>query len=169
MKIRNRNAGATKIEVPMAPMIDVVFQLLIFFMLTLKIVAPEGDFSINMPLGVPSQSAVTDADLPPFRVRMEADPQTGELVQLLFNGNALGNDPRQAFPLLNREVMRAVEALKATGPGNLDKQEVEIDPDYGLKYEYIIAAISSCSGRMENGKVIPFISKIKFAPIRQEQ
>ncbi len=35
----------------MTPMIDVVFQLLIFFMLTLKIIAPEGDFNINMPLG----------------------------------------------------------------------------------------------------------------------
>lgn len=168
MKIRNRNSAGMKIEVPMAPMIDVVFQLLIFFMLTLKIVPPEGDFSINMPLGIPSASAVTDADLPPFRVRMEADPETGELTQLFFNGNALGNNPESAFQLLNREVMRAVDSLKATGPGNLDKQEVEIDPDYGLKYEYIIAAISSCSGRMENGKVIPFISKIKFAPIRQQ-
>ncbi|MCP4175481.1 MAG: biopolymer transporter ExbD, partial [Fuerstiella sp.] len=47
MKIRNRNEGGEKIEVQMAPMIDVVFQLLIFFMLTLKIIEPEGNFDIN--------------------------------------------------------------------------------------------------------------------------
>ncbi|MEZ6121857.1 MAG: biopolymer transporter ExbD [Planctomycetaceae bacterium] len=51
MKLRNRNPGNAKIAVDMSAMIDVVFQLLIFFMLTLKIVEPEGDFDINMPLG----------------------------------------------------------------------------------------------------------------------
>lgn len=35
----------------MTPMIDVVFQLLIFFMLTLKIVTQEWNFDIHMPLG----------------------------------------------------------------------------------------------------------------------
>ena len=55
----------------------------------------------------------------------------------------------------------------AAGPGNVDKQEVEIDPDYGLDYKYIIAAISSCSGKMVDGKMVRYISKIKFAPIRQ--
>ena len=51
MKIRSRSGDGEKIETQMAPMIDVVFQLLIFFMLTLKIIEPEGDFSISMPLG----------------------------------------------------------------------------------------------------------------------
>ena len=38
-------------EMDITPMIDIVFLLLIFFMLTLKILAPEGDFNINMPIG----------------------------------------------------------------------------------------------------------------------
>ena len=38
-----------KLETNMSAMIDVVFQLLIFFMLTLKLIEPEGDFNINMP------------------------------------------------------------------------------------------------------------------------
>ncbi len=164
MKIRNRT-GTVKIEAQMAPMIDVVFQLLIFFMLTLKIIEPEGDFDINMPIGAPSQSAVTDAELPPFRVRMEASPDSGELQQLYFNGNPLGTG-RGAFALLNEEILKSVNALKATGPGNLDKQEVEIDPDYNLNYEYIISAISACSGKMVEGRMVRYISRIKFAPIR---
>lgn len=165
MKLRNR-AKVTKIEVPMAPMIDVVFQLLIFFMLTLKIVEPEGDFDINMPLGAPAQSAVSDAELPPFKVRMLADPATGDLTQLSFNGNPLGSGPG-AFAKLNSEILRSVNALQATGQANVEKQEVEIDPDYGLDYENIIYAISACSGRMSNGKMVRYLSKIKFAPIRE--
>jgi hypothetical protein len=41
----------------MTPMIDVVFQLMSFFMCTLKIVAPEGDFDIRMPLGKSAATA----------------------------------------------------------------------------------------------------------------
>ena len=52
-----------KIEAQMAPMIDVVFQLLIFFMLTLKIVEPEGDFMVNMPIG--QRPTETDTPKPP--------------------------------------------------------------------------------------------------------
>jgi biopolymer transport protein ExbD len=166
MKIRNRT-GVKKIETQMAPMIDVVFQLLIFFMLTLKIIEPEGDFDINMPLGAPSDSAVTDAELPPFKVRLEADPESGALQQLYFNGAPLGRGPG-AFDLLNGEILKAVNALQATGPENLEKQEVEIDPDYGLNYEYIINAIGACSGKMVDGKMVRYISRIKFAPIRPE-
>ena len=38
----------------LTPLIDVVFLLLIFFLLTLKIIEPEGEFNINMPIGTPT-------------------------------------------------------------------------------------------------------------------
>ncbi len=150
----------------MTPMIDVVFQLLIFFMLTLKIIEPEGNFDINMPLGAPSTNSSTEIDLPPLKVRMIADPDTGELADLQFNSQSMGNGPN-AFLRLNAEILKSVNALRAAGPENLDKQEVEIDPDYGLQYKNIISAISACSGKMVDGKMVRYISKIKFAPIRQ--
>ena len=165
MKIRSRKNSGEKIETQMAPMIDVVFQLLIFFMLTLKIIEPEGDFDINMPLGAPAQSSATDVDLPPFKVRMQADPDTGELAMLTYNGVQLGNGSN-AFLRLNSEILKSVNALTAAGPGNLDKQEVEIDPDFALHYKNIISAISACSGKMVDGRMVRYISRIKFAPIR---
>ena len=164
MKIRNRGGDGEKIETQMAPMIDVVFQLLIFFMLTLKIIEPEGNFDINMPLGQPSQQSPDKPDLPPLKVRLIAGP-SGELAELQYNKVSLGRDPNEAFQRLNLKILESVNALKATD--NLDKQEVEIDPDYGLDYKYIIAAISACSGKMVDGKMVRYISKIKFAPIRQ--
>ena len=96
MKIRNRSGEGEKIETQMAPMIDVVFQLLIFFMLTLKIVEPEGNFDINMPLGKPQQSTVTDADLPPLKVRLIAGAD-GQLADLQFNQQSLGQGRAPLF------------------------------------------------------------------------
>ena len=167
MKIRHKASSGDKMETPMSAMIDVVFQLLIFFMLTLKIIEPEGNFDINMPLGAPAQSSMSDADLPPFKVRMEADPATGEMSQLYYNGQPMGTGTN-AFLRLNSEILKSVNSLKAAGPGALEKQEVEIDPDFGLKYKNIIAAISACSGKMVDGKMVRYISKIKFAPIREQ-
>lgn len=150
----------------MTPMIDVVFQLMIFFMCTLKVLEPEGDFEISMPLGAPSESAVTEAELPPFKVRLVAGAD-GELSALEFNGTNLGDgDP--ALKRLNTEIFRAITALAAIGPDQQEKQEVEIDPDYNLHYRYIINTIGACSGRLgQNGIPVRYISKIKFAPRRE--
>jgi biopolymer transport protein ExbD len=165
MKLRSR-VTAGKIQVDMTPMIDVVFQLLIFFMCTLKMIEPEGDFDISMPLGAPKADSVTDAELPPFKVRMQADPG-GELVALSFNGENLGGGA-EAISTLNSRVFRSITALQAIGSDQLEKQEVEIDPDYNLNYRYIINAIGACSGRIgQNGVHIPYLQRIKFAPIRQ--
>ena len=54
MKIRNIHAGDRKTgELTITAMIDVVFLLLAFFIMTFKIVAPEGDFRVNMPQAAP--------------------------------------------------------------------------------------------------------------------
>jgi biopolymer transport protein ExbD len=167
MKLRNR-VTTGKVNVDMTPMIDVVFQLLIFFMCTLKVIEPEGDFDISMPLGAPSASSDTEAELPPFKVRLEANAE-GELNALYFNGANLGGG-EQAFAKLNSEVFRAITALAAIGPDQQEKQEVEIDPDYNVHYRYIISSIGACSGRLgQNGIPVRYISKIKFAPRREPQ
>ena len=51
MAKRRSSSLGDKVAIDMTPMIDVVFQLMSFFMCTLKVVAPEGDFDIRMPLG----------------------------------------------------------------------------------------------------------------------
>ncbi len=50
MKIRNTQRPARdKDDLKMTAMIDIVFLLLIFFVMTFKVLAPEGDFNVKMP------------------------------------------------------------------------------------------------------------------------
>ena len=92
------------IKPDMTPMIDCVFQLMIFFMLTLKIVSAEGNFDINMPIG--QQQGAADPLAQDIRVRMIADAN-GNLVSLQMGNRKLGNDAR-AFAQLNTEILNSI-------------------------------------------------------------
>ncbi len=160
MKLRSSGREAEKIEPQMAPMIDVVFQLLIFFMLTLNIVEPEGDFNVNMPITDDSPSD----DMPQFpdiKVRLVAN-EDGSLNTIRLGQVNLGNGPN-VFAGLNNEILKIIGR-----PGNpiTKDMEVEIEADYNLHFEYTLKAVSACTGRLDSsGKhIIRYIEKIKFAP-----
>lgn len=156
----SKSSAPSKVEVPMAPMIDIVFQLLIFFMLNLKIVAPEGNFNINLPISAPS-NAPSDVSLPDIKVGLRSD-MDGNLTQLTLGGNNLGNN-EAAFDRLNKEILTLIGR-----PGNpLTKEiEVELDADYECQYKYVVKAISRCTGRFDpqTQQVARYVEKIKFAP-----
>jgi len=153
-------SGQDKIELQMTPMIDIVFQLLIFFIMSFKIVAVEGDFNIKMPLATAAQQMPEDTPpLPPIRVRLAAGPD-GQIA-----GIQMGEQPLASF----RELHLAIRGLVGDtgGPAaGAEGLEVELDCDYALRYEYVIAAITAISGYIADGQVVPLIEKIKFAPPR---
>ena len=164
MKIRNSGGANQKIDLNMTPMIDVVFQLLIFFMLTLKIIEPEGDFNINMPIGAPSQSNPDEPLLPDIKVRLTA-AGNGELTQLQLNNRDLGTGD-EAFQRLNAEILHILG--NPADPANEDI-EVEIDADYNVNYRYTIKAIAAVRGRTDpvSGELVSYVKNIKFAAPRQ--
>ncbi len=160
MKLRNRTTGPSKVEIPMAPLIDIVFLLLIFFMLNLKIVSPEGNFNINMPIGAPT-AAAAEQNLPDIKVSLRSDRE-GRLTEMTLGSKNLGNDDA-AFERLNQEILTIIGR-----PGNpLTKEvEVEIDADYETQYKYVVKAISKCTGRFDPGskQIARYVEKIKFSP-----
>ena len=172
MRIRNvQRRSGEEIELQMTPMIDIVFQLLIFFVMTFKIAAPEGDFNIKMPLQAPSAGIPQPDQLPPITVRLVAGSD-GSLSQILFGNRDLRDDRgKPSFALLRQAVadMLGIDMLgDEPGPAVLETTEVELDCDYHLRYEYVIEAITHVSGYVDpEGRVVKIIEKIKFAPPRR--
>ncbi len=158
MKIRHTD-HRDEIKLQMTPMIDIVFQLLVFFVFTFKIVLPEGDFNIRMPSAATSQSA-GPSETPLLKVRLRA-AKDGHLtsVQLgdqIFDGNA-------PFYQLQAHIRSLVG--DDAGPGS-SEQEVELDCDYDLDYRYAINALTAITGyRDENGEDHKLVEKVRFAPL----
>lgn len=150
-----------KVAVNMTPMIDVVFQLMIFFMLTFNIIAPEGDFDVRMPLSKSSAEPLDDLQLPPIQVRLVSDAE-GMLTGILMNG-----EPVKDFDELRQRVASFVDIALESG-ASLEDVELEIDSDHQLDYINVVDAITAVSGRIENGQLIEMVKKISFVPLEQE-
>ena len=163
MKLRKSNREE-KIELQMTPMIDIVFQLLIFFIMTFKIVLPEGDFNIRMPLpsDQPTDAPPPDAPLLNLRIRANDD---GSLAGVSLGDRSFGAGA-DAFAKLHQEIRKTVG--DDAGPGGASEQEVEIDVDYNLAYAHTMRAITALSGYIENGQRHRLIEKLRFAKARSE-
>ncbi|HUT12783.1 MAG TPA: biopolymer transporter ExbD [Thermoguttaceae bacterium] len=144
-------------DAKMTPMIDVVFLLLIFFLLTFQIIAPEGDLRIHMP-----QAAAETIDaIPPapllIRITLQADRQ-GELAAIHMGERKVAD-----FDQLRREVRRLVNddhghASTAAGA------EVELQCDRNLRFEHTMHAVTSVSGYVDRHRIVPLVEKIRFTP-----
>ncbi|PNY36764.1 biopolymer transporter ExbD [Rhodopirellula baltica] len=160
MRIR-REVEQEKNELNMTSMIDIVFLLLVFFVMTFKIVEMEGDFTVRMPLAGNGQSSTDDLNLP-YKLRLHADGK-GALTSIELNSMNMGTD----FDKLRAEIV----ALVGTGePIEGDSgPEIEIDTDYNLRYAHVIQAITAVSGYRDQGtgQVVKLIEKIKFAKPRR--
>ena len=131
MKIRGkRSSNDEKIELQMTPMIDIVFQLLVFFIMTFNVVAQEGDFNIRMPAVGAPQEQLEEIEKQTLKVRMRAN-DAGELIELKLNEAVLsgGGNP---FSNLHNKILSKVQdaggdgqcqALTVVGarqPGSID-------------------------------------------------
>jgi biopolymer transport protein ExbD len=135
-------------RINMTPMIDVVFLLLAFFVLTFRIVLPEGDFNIKMlPQG---EQRAANVPIDPVHVRLTADAD-GLLLAIQLNGDDIDN-----FDLLRLRVL----AISRTNPD----PEIILFFDKHLRYEYLIKAVTAVGGEIREGQVHKITENIKFAP-----
>jgi biopolymer transport protein ExbD len=164
MRLRRKTrAGRRPISLQTTAMIDIVFLLLVFFILTFQIVAAEGDFNLAMP----KQSVAGPPrleDLPiTLTVKLEAD-DSGDLSRLSIDGKLLeATDGATAFAALH-DYIRQLVGPNAEASGNF---EVELQCDAKLKYKYLIEALTAVSGyRVRSGdddRIVRLIKAIRFA------
>jgi len=159
--VKIRSKSNDKVELLMTPMIDIVFQLLVFFIMSFKIVAQEGDFNVKMPLGF-SGPGQPDLSAPvPLKVRLVAGPD-GSIANIMFNDQSFGTE----FEALRNRVISFLTPDRTPGSGS-DNTEIELDCDYDLHYEEVIKAITAVSGYVkDNNEIERLVERIKFSPPR---
>jgi biopolymer transport protein ExbD len=158
MKIRNTD-HREQIVLQMTPMIDIVFQLLVFFIFTFRIILPEGDFNVRMPSAITSEAS-TPSETPLLKVRLRAGPD-GQLAGVQLGDVPLVGDA--PFHQLQSRIRSLIG--DDAGPGSTD-QEVEIDADYDLSYRYAMNAITAITGYVDdNGERHKLVERVRFAPL----
>lgn len=90
--MKKRPPVSDKVEQQMTPMIDIVFQLLTFFVMTFKVPIDEGNFDIKMPL--PAQGSGPPPQKKNFTVKLTsiksgAPWQIGHLAKITFDGKPI--------------------------------------------------------------------------------
>jgi len=165
MRVRNVARSEDKVELMMTPMIDIVFLLLIFFLLTLRITEREGDFAIKMPQA-PQAGKPDVMDTMPIVVSLVAD-NDGELKGILINPETAGSAPLnygRDYEKLRAQIRSLVG--DDAGPGALAEYQVQFKADFDLRYKWVMRAITYVSGYYDEstGKIRALVENIHFIP-----
>ncbi|MEZ6133592.1 MAG: biopolymer transporter ExbD [Pirellulaceae bacterium] len=156
MKFRHRSKQQDKTELSMTSMIDIVFLLLVFFVMTFKISAQEGDFNVKMPKK--GDGAAADTTDLPIKLKLKSNGN-GQLQEIVINDTrSFGRDWESLRGWIVQNV--ADEA----GPTDEEGPEVEIDLDYDLHYIHVIEAITAVTGYRSGNDIVRLVDRIKFTP-----
>ncbi len=177
MRLLKPSAGSSAPEMQMTPMIDMVFQLLIYFLFTFKIVTTEGDFNMKLPK-MDEGTGPKETLVEPLEVNLRADP-SGELREIAISSRSIQrtvsvvpgdrNSARAAFAALLSDVKQYVG--QESGPNSLRSQvEAKIAFDFQLHYRYVIDAMTNVSGyRDSQGQIVRLIEKVSFERAKKPQ
>ena len=166
MPTKSKKEGEPKVEIQMTPMLDMIFQLLVFFILTFKPTVDEGQFDVTMSSvrgGTKAAPTVTqgegkidnetaaDAQFNlPIGIRLHAAPNG----QLAADGIEMGE-----------RVMSSMAELQGALRNMVQDQgedcELVIDADMSLEYQFVVQVINAMSHAG--------IKKINFAPARPDE
>ncbi len=185
MKIRG-GQEKEQIKLQTTAMIDIVFQLLVFFIMTFKITALEGDFQVNMPQASDlPQTPIENIDKT-IRIHLYENPQAIRITYLNADGKEVTRDVRNTLqsievnhgdrdPVTFSHLGKQYDAFKAlrdhiqgiieseADPSQAKELEVEFEVDPNLIHGDTVRAVEAVSARIgEDRTIIPMIEKIKF-------
>jgi biopolymer transport protein ExbD len=162
MMFSKKGKKSENVELKMTAMIDVVFQLLIFFLVGTKFRVPEGELEAYLPEeGAPTNQTRRLEEVDEIRVSLLVSHRgaTGEPRVLIDNkrvqpGSRFGKSP---MAWLESELFRL-------GKSKAMRDEVPIiisaEPD--LSYKWVIATLNTC--RKARFKKVNFAASARNAP-----
>ena len=155
MRIRHVQRRERPDRLQMSAMIDIVFLLLVFFVMTFTITAVEGDFNIEAAPVAKARGIDPPPQLP-MNLRLTSRDD-GSLAAIRLNDRFF-----QDFEQLHRFVL-AMAAERAQFDTPLDDFVMDLDCDEQLDYKHVIDAITAVSGDLRSdGKRVDLLTQIRF-------
>lgn len=131
MELRRRDTQT--VEMQMGPMIDMVFLLLVFFMVTAKPIKQESDIDIGLPGTVAQEESV---DIPDEqKITIQADGQ------VVLNDLPMDSPNQRVLPTLVATLIRFRESSEA----NKSEALVTIDAADEAQHQRIIDVLNACA------------------------
>ncbi len=131
MQLKRRDTQT--IEMQMGPMIDMVFLLLVFFMVTAKPVKQESDLNIGLPGTVAQEEAL---DIPDEqRIRIQADGQ------IVLNDQPMDSPSNDSLPAL----LATLKRFKESADANKSEPLITIDADDAALHQRIVTVLNTCA------------------------
>lgn len=150
-QMAHRRAATTAegVDLTLTSMLDVVFNILAFFVATYSPPSPERNFDVSLP---PPKVGAGPADLSQPQ-DLPTDIEQSPFQDLTVTVTALGNGDVKGIQLEMRPIaggfdslareMRATMVAMGNAPGQkLEAATIVADP--GLKYRHLVAAIDAC-------------------------
>lgn len=122
MRVRNKHRDEEDVEVSMSPLIDCVFLLLIFFLVTAMLKKPNKDINI---------------DLPTSNAAVEMDPNDDTVIGL----DEQGRYYLDGVATNKMEMRRQLEFIAMTNPN----QGIRLDCDKKTKYRHLAEILDLCN------------------------
>ncbi len=131
MQLKRKDVQA--VEMQMGPMIDMVFLLLVFFMVTAKPIKQESDMSIGLPGTVSQEESI---DIPDEqRITLKSDGQ------IILNDQPFDSPTSAELPGL----VATLKRFKESADANRSEALVTIDAEDGARHQRIVQVLNACA------------------------
>ncbi|MBN2704331.1 MAG: biopolymer transporter ExbD [Pontiellaceae bacterium] len=122
-----------KMELQISPLIDVVFLLLIYFIVSAKIIQPEGD----IPFALPVDSEETPPDVLPMEARLRINEDDSVVIN-----NGMSFDPADKDL---KGLVDQIKSLKATAEGQGVHFFVTLNPTLKTRHTRVVDVMDACA------------------------
>ncbi|MEQ1841355.1 MAG: biopolymer transporter ExbD [Verrucomicrobiales bacterium] len=130
---RGRKRHQTTVEMQMTPMIDMVFLLLVFFMVAAKPVVPERD----IPMGLPGQVAQEEVVDIPDEARVIIEPGG----QVVLNEQQLDAPGSTSLP----ELRSVLDRFRQSAENAKAEALVTIAPHDSVPHQRLVDVLNACA------------------------
>lgn len=131
--MRLRKKDVQTVEMQMGPMIDMVFLLLVFFMVSAKPVKQESDINIGLPGTVAQEEALEIPD----EQRIQIQPNG----QVVLNDQPMDSPTSSEMPAL----LSTLKRFKESADSNKTEALITIDADDAANHERIVQVLNACA------------------------